>query len=47
MTPVVEAIIQLRGDGAGRQVPDARTAFVATMGGRLDNHSTLVLRRED
>ena len=47
MTPVVEAIIQLRGSGGARQVPEAQTAFVATMGGRLDDHAVLVLRRED
>ena len=47
MTPLVEAVIQLRGIGGQRQVPGAQTAFVATMGGRLDNHVVLVLRREE
>jgi hypothetical protein len=46
MTPLVEAIIQLRGTGGDRQVPGASTALVAGMGGRLDHHASLVLDRE-
>ncbi|WP_409330855.1 thiolase family protein [Trujillonella humicola] len=43
MTPLVEAVVQLRGDGLGRQVPGARTALVGGIGGRLDHHAALVL----
>jgi acetyl-CoA acetyltransferase len=43
MTPLVEAIIQLRGQGGQRQVPGARTALVAGIGGRLDHHACLIL----
>ena len=43
MTPISEAIIQLRGAGAERQVPDAQLALVSGNGGILSTHSTLVL----
>jgi acetyl-CoA acetyltransferase len=43
MTPLVEAVVQLRGQGGDRQVPDARTALVGGIGGRLDHHAALVL----
>jgi acetyl-CoA acetyltransferase len=43
MTPLVEAIIQLRGHGGDRQVPGARTALVGGIGGRLDHHACLIL----
>ena len=43
MTPVSEAVIQLRGDGGARQVPGARTALVSGNGGILSTHSTLIL----
>jgi len=43
MTPVSEAVIQLRGDGGARQVPDAKVALVSGNGGILSTHSTLVL----
>jgi acetyl-CoA acetyltransferase len=43
MTPVSEAVIQLRGDGGARQVADARRALVSGNGGILSTHSTLVL----
>jgi acetyl-CoA acetyltransferase len=46
MTPVSEAVIQLRGDGAGRQVPDARIALVSGNGGILSTHSTLILSNQ-
>jgi acetyl-CoA acetyltransferase len=46
MTPLSEAVIQLRGDGGGRQVDGASTALVAGLGGRLDHHAILVLDRE-
>jgi len=43
MTPLAEAIIQLRGTGGDRQVPGARTALVTGIGGRVDHHEALVL----
>jgi acetyl-CoA acetyltransferase len=46
MTPLAEAIIQLRGDGGERQVAGAATALVTGIGGRIDHHEALVLARE-
>jgi hypothetical protein len=46
MTPLAEGIIQLRGTGGARQVPDASTALVTGIGGRVDHHAVLVLDRE-
>jgi len=43
MTPLSEAIIQIRGQGGDRQVPRHETAVVSGNGGILDYHSTLVL----
>jgi acetyl-CoA acetyltransferase len=43
MTPLSEAVIQLRHDGGQRQVPNARLALVSGNGGILSTHSTLVL----
>jgi acetyl-CoA acetyltransferase len=43
MTPVSEAVIQLRGEGGDRQVKDAQVALVSGNGGILSTHSTLVL----
>jgi acetyl-CoA acetyltransferase len=45
MTPLVEAVIQLRGGGGTRQVPDATIALVGGIGGRMDHHAALVLER--
>lgn len=45
MTPLTEAVIQLRGAGGLRQVPDATVALVGGIGGRLDHHAALVLER--
>ena len=45
MTPVSEAIIQLRGEGGERQVPRHDVALVSGNGGVLSTHSTLVLSR--
>src|SRR5881296_4407976 len=45
MTPVSEAVIQLRGDGEARQVPRHDVALVSGNGGVLSTHSTLVLSR--
>jgi acetyl-CoA acetyltransferase len=47
MTPVSEAVIQLRGAGGARQVADATIALVSGNGGILSTHSTLVLAREE
>jgi hypothetical protein len=43
MTPVVEAVIQARGQGGDRQVPDIRTVMAGNNGGILDYHATLLL----
>jgi acetyl-CoA acetyltransferase len=43
MTPVSEGIIQIRGAGGQRQVPDAKVALVSGNGGILSTHSTLIL----
>jgi acetyl-CoA acetyltransferase len=45
MTPVSEAVIQLRGAGGARQVPQHDVALVSGNGGILSTHSTLVLSR--
>jgi acetyl-CoA acetyltransferase len=45
MTPVSEAIIQLRGEGGARQVPQHEVALVSGNGGILSTHATLVLSR--
>jgi acetyl-CoA acetyltransferase len=43
MTPLAEAVVQLRGAGGRRQVPGAGTALVGGLGGRTDHHACLVL----
>jgi acetyl-CoA acetyltransferase len=43
MTPIVEAVTQLRGDGGARQVDGAQVALVSGNGGILATHSCLVL----
>jgi acetyl-CoA acetyltransferase len=45
MTPVSEAIIQLRGEGGARQAAKHDVALVSGNGGVLSTHSTLVLSR--
>jgi len=45
MTPVSEAVIQLRGEGGARQAPKADIGLVSGNGGVLSTHSTLVLSR--
>jgi acetyl-CoA acetyltransferase len=45
MTPISEAVIQLRGEGGERQVPGAEVALVSGNGGILSTHSTLILAR--
>ena len=46
MTPVSEAVIQLRDEGGDRQVPNAQVALVSGNGGILSTHSTLILANE-
>jgi acetyl-CoA acetyltransferase len=46
MTPVSEAVIQLRGAGGQRQVQGAHVALVSGNGGILSTHSTLILSNE-
>ena len=43
MTPLVEAIEQLRGQAGQRQVPRHNLALVSGNGGVLEHHATLVL----
>src|SRR6202034_1263066 len=45
MTPLAEAIIQLRGTGGQRQVPGATVALIGGIGGRMDHHAGVVLGR--
>jgi len=45
MTPLSEAVIQLRGDGGARQVARHDVALVSGNGGVLSTHATLVLSR--
>jgi acetyl-CoA acetyltransferase len=43
MTPLSEGIIQARGDGGDRQVPNHDAVLISGNGGILEYHSTLVL----
>lgn len=43
MTPVAEAIVQIRGEGGKRQVPKHEVGLVSGNGGILSTHSSLVL----
>jgi acetyl-CoA acetyltransferase len=43
MTPLSEAVIQLRNEGGDRQVSGAQTALVGCQGGIFDHHLCLVL----
>jgi acetyl-CoA acetyltransferase len=43
MTPLSEGVIQARGQAGERQVPNHDVVLVATNGGTLDYHATLVL----
>jgi acetyl-CoA acetyltransferase len=43
MTPIAEAIVQMRGEAGRRQVPKHEVGLVSGNGGILSTHSTLVL----
>jgi acetyl-CoA acetyltransferase len=43
MTPLSEAVIQARGQGGDRQVPEHELVLVSGNGGIFDHHATLVL----
>ena len=43
MTPIAEAIVQMRGEAGRRQVPHHDIGLVSGNGGILSTHSTLVL----
>jgi len=43
MTPIVEAVVQLRGEGGGRQLERARIGLVSGNGGILATHACLLL----
>ena len=45
MTPLAEAVIQMRGDGGGRQVKDAKVALVSGNGGIFTTHGCVLLGR--
>lgn len=46
MTPISEAVIQVRGEGGGRQVAKHDLGLVSGNGGVLSTHTTLLLGRE-
>jgi hypothetical protein len=46
MTPLHEAVTQVRGQAGDRQVAYHDTAIVSGNGGILEHHSTLVLTSE-
>jgi hypothetical protein len=43
MTPLMEAVAQVRGHAGPRQVTRHDTAMVSGNGGVLDHHATLIL----
>jgi acetyl-CoA acetyltransferase len=43
MTPICEAVIQVRGEGGRRQLPKHQLGLVSGNGGILSTHSTLIL----
>jgi acetyl-CoA acetyltransferase len=45
MTPLAEAVLQLRGSCGARQVEGATTALVSGIGGRVDHHAAMILER--
>ena len=42
-TPLIEAVTQLRGQGGNRQIADASTSMVVSVGGRLESVNALVM----
>ena len=46
MTPLSEGVIQGRGEGGARQVPDNRRILVSGNGGLFSHHATLILSPE-
>jgi acetyl-CoA acetyltransferase len=46
-TPLSEAVIQARGDGGERQVPEHDVVLVSGNGGILNYHSTIVLSGQE
>ena len=46
MTPLYEAVTQVRGEAGERQVSEHDTAIVSGNGGILEHHSTLILTSE-
>jgi acetyl-CoA acetyltransferase len=47
MTPLSEAVIQVRGQGGERQVPKHDVAIASGNGGILDHHATIVLASQE
>jgi acetyl-CoA acetyltransferase len=45
MLHVLEGVRQVRGEAAGRQVPDCEVALVSGVGGTLSSHTTAILAR--
>jgi acetyl-CoA acetyltransferase len=45
-TPLAEGVVQARGDGGERQVPEHEVVLVSGNGGVLNYHSTMVLSSE-
>jgi len=43
MTPISEAVIQIRGEGGQRQLPKHDLGLVSGNGGILSTHSSLVV----
>jgi acetyl-CoA acetyltransferase len=47
MTPLIEGVLQVRGEGGERQVGNVSTGLVTGLGGRMDHHAVLLLGRAD
>ena len=45
MTPIAEAVVQIRGHGDARQVADCEFALVTGQGGRFDHHAAAIFGR--
>jgi hypothetical protein len=44
-TPLSEAVVQARGQGGARQVPNSDYVLVSANGGILNYHATIILSR--